>query len=44
MIGEEGEQKKICCVCQKPIHGMVYSDTITGEPMDVRCWDRESEY
>lgn len=33
-----------CCVCRKPIRGLVYQDTITGEPMDVNCWDRENEY
>ncbi|MFF8100204.1 hypothetical protein ACF07S_10570 [Streptomyces sp. NPDC016640] len=39
-----GEEQPKCCLCNKPIRGMVYSDTITGQPMDVRCWDRENEY
>jgi len=33
-----------CCVCNKPIRGWVYPDTITGEPMDFNCWDRENEH
>jgi len=38
------EEQPTCCACRKPIRGMVYSDTVTGEPMDAQCWDRENEY